>query len=308
MKYGIINFLTNDELSVEVGNSFSRLTTEHLDFLTSSPPELIYAISTTERTVVYEVELPTPLRGRNLEIALWGMLLQILPVSSNEIVWLYRHLDYRRYKLCAIHRDEFARIINWIESKSIPIDIFIPGQLIDNLSQCPDCVPVTSKIHEAKRPARYKKTKVFYATLFLLSLTLIIIVSGRQLKIYQTYISAQNEFDRALRMEIKKQQEIFKQLSAEQALLGKIQEAKPGGHSLGPLLAELTQKLPAYMWITNFSQKNDQVDITVNSAKDDPALYKTLNESRTFQLINLRKSRTGTDRVVFYLKLRSTSL
>ena len=61
------------------------------------------------------------------------------------------------------------------------------------------------------------------------------------------------------------------------------------------------------MWITDYMQKNEQIDLTVNSSKDDASLYQLLNEAAHFQLINLRKARLGTERIVFYLKLRSVA-
>ena len=97
----------------------------------------------------------------------YGLLVQFLPVAESEIRWCYRKVTGGCYKICAIHHEEFEKVLKRIEKEKIRCDCFIPAQAIDNLTQCVASHAVTAQIPAELRPIRFKKSKALYGILLM---------------------------------------------------------------------------------------------------------------------------------------------
>jgi hypothetical protein len=67
---------------------------------------------------------------------------------------------------------------------------------------------------------------------------------------------------------------------------------------------EMPQQLPKHMWITNYVQHGNTIDLTIQSSQDETNFYRHLSQAKSFKIVNLRKSRGGNSTVIFYVKLQ----
>lgn len=282
----------NEWMELEAPGSTRPEEPDFLCFLTHSP-----------KTVVYDISLPASLKRSVEREVLFGELAARLPVPAESVCWFYRACGGGKFRVCAVHREEMARLLEFARSHSLKFDLAIPAVLAETPEEILQVVPGEAPPEEF-RPVRCRGLKNLSLALFALTIVLLgVVISLR----YQDFA---RERDRlagirsAWEKELREERRRFGELSADQELLQELRTAKIDAPFVLPVLGRLTSGLPKTMWVTNYSQNYDSADLTLSASKDEPGLYNQIGENRNYAIVNLRKSRGYNDTVSFFVKLR----
>ena len=282
----------NEWMELEAPGSTRPEEPDFLCFLTHSP-----------KTVVYDIPLPASLKRSVEREVLFGELAARLPVPAESVCWFYRNCGNGLYRVCAVHREEIVRQLEFAASRSLKFDALIPAALADTPETILQVIPGEA-LPGKYRPVRCRGLKNLSLALFALTIVLLgVVISLR----YQDFA---RERDRlagirsAWEKELREERRRFGELSADQELLQELQTAKIDAPFVLPVLGRLTSGLPKTMWVTNYSQNYDSADLTLSASKDEPNLYRLIGENETYAIMNLRKSRGYNDTVSFFVKLR----
>lgn len=282
----------NEWMELEAPGSTRPEEPDFLCFLTHSP-----------QTVVYDISLPASLKRSAEREVLFGELAARLPVPAESVCWFYRACGGGKFRVCAVHREEMGRLLEFARSHSLKFDLAIPAALAETPEEILQVVPGEAPPEEF-RPVRCRGLKNLSLALFALTIVLLgVVISLR----YQDFA---RERDRlagirsAWEKELREERRRFGELSADQELLQELRTAKIDAPFVLPVLGRLTSGLPKTMWVTNYSQNYDSVDLTLSASKDEPNLYRLIGENETYAIMNLRKSRGYNDTVSFFVKLR----
>ena len=282
----------NEWMELEAPGSTRPEEPDFLCFLTHSP-----------KTVVYDISLPASLKRSVEREVLFGELAARLPVPAESVCWFYRNCGNGLYHVCAVHREEIVRQLEFAASRSLKFDALIPAALADTPETILQVIPGEA-LPGKYRPVRCRGLKNLSLALFALTIVLLgVVISLR----YQDFA---RERDRlagirsAWEKELREERRRFGELSADQELLQELRTAKIDAPFVLPVLGRLTSGLPKTMWVTNYSQNYDSVDLTLSASKDEPNLYRLIGENETYAIMNLRKSRGYNDTVSFFVKLR----
>lgn len=282
----------NEWMELEAPGSTRPEEPDFLCFLTHSP-----------KTVVYDISLPASLKRSVEREVLFGELAARLPVPAESVCWFYRNCGNGLYHVCAVHREEIVRQLEFAASRSLKFDALIPAALADTPETILQVIPGEA-LPGKYRPVRCRGLKNLSLALFALTIVLLgVVISLR----YQDFA---RERDRlagirsAWEKELREERRRFGELSADQELLQELRTAKIDAPFVLPVLGRLTSGLPKTMWVTNYSQNYDSADLTLSASKDEPNLYRLIGENETYAIMNLRKSRGYNDTVSFFVKLR----
>lgn len=282
----------NEWMELEAPGSTRPEEPDFLCFLTHSP-----------KTVVYDISLPASLKRSVEREVLFGELAALLPVPAESVCWFYRNCGNGLYHVCAVHREEIVRQLEFAASRSLKFDALIPAALADTPETILQVIPGEA-LPGKYRPVRCRGLKNLSLALFALTIVLLgVVISLR----YQDFA---RERDRlagirsAWEKELREERRRFGELSADQELLQELRTAKIDAPFVLPVLGRLTSGLPKTMWVTNYSQNYDSADLTLSASKDEPNLYRLIGENETYAIMNLRKSRGYNDTVSFFVKLR----
>ena len=327
MHLGIISMEQNGEL-VSVTGVISRkgFVRDSVDMSRdASALDFIYLTAYSARTVIHDVVLPAPLGGRMLGSTLAFGLERILPVDIAEVSWgfLKTDKDNRHFRIFAILRSELNRILSNVIEQQLCCDAFVPAQIF-TMGQAPELSPADNLLiylvrdHGAKnlqldsasiprniRPERYRWLKKIYRALILLSLLAILFLLlarvGRHVDIYAKIRTGEESAAEKMQQA---QLEQGRLLSMQELAL-KVQSANYGRCNIRPILADLAARLPDYMWISDYKQNLDQIDITIISAQDENNMVRIL-ESPLYTFVNMSKAvNPGNQSAVIIVKLRS---
>ncbi len=156
-----------------------------------------------------------------------------------------------------------------------------------NIAPLPDTV----------RPQRFRAFRYSAAALFILVLMLGTVLIAR------SWWDARSRYSRII---VEKQriaskisefkQERFKNKKIDE-LIKKIDETEPGNAEILQCLQTLSQKLPSSMWITMFSTKDEDIDVTICTTKDKDAQsdLSKLGGMPIFSNFSIRSTRRDSD-------------
>ena len=265
--------------------------------------DFICLLGSPVRTVVYDISLPASLKRSAEREVLCGELAARLPVPAESVCWFYRACGGGKFRVCAVHREEMARLLEFARLHSLKFDLAIPAALAETPEEILQVVPGEVPPEEF-RPVRCRGLKNLCLALFALTVVLLGVV------ILLRYQDFARERDRLAGIravwekELREERRRCGELSADQELLQELRTAKIDAPSVLPVLSRLTGILPKTMWLTNYSQNYDSADLTLSASKDEPNLYRLIGENETYAIMNLRKSRGYNDTVSFFVKLR----
>lgn len=269
----------------------------------SEEADFICLLGRPARTVVYDISLPASLKRSAEREVLFGELAARLPVPAESVSWFYRACGDGKFRVCAVHQEEMARLSEFAQAHTLKFDLAIPAALAETPEEILQVVPGEVPPEEF-RPVRCRGLKNFCLGVFALVVVLLgVVVTLR-------YHDFARERDRlagirsAWEKELREERRRFGELSADQELLQELRAAKIDTPPALPVLSRLTPVLPKTMWVTNYSQNHDIADLTISASKDEPDLYRLIGENETYAIMNLRKSRGYNDTVSFFVKLR----
>lgn len=306
MVIGII-VLKKDGTSFFYVNDGKRLKTIERSKLFANTPEAIWVVAECTELIVYKVRIPSETEQSNISQILENELLYLLPLELNDVCWGYRHNVDNEFLIYVMRKDCFTSHLDMIEKNSWCCDFFcpiLPGAPLDDIHKF---IPVTMTVPAKFFPIRNKTYRILYFLLLAAVLILCVCVTYGKYKVFKA------ECEQYKIVSSQKKQE-FKQI---EALLGKLRLEKNIWDHLGelniklssilPILQELSVMLPRHMWITNYVQNGNVIDVTVCSSQDELNFFRLLSKAENFKIVNLRKSRGNNSTVMFYIKLLGDS-
>jgi len=333
MRIGIIEY-TEEEGLTEICCSVSRYNVvRNQDTLgirvISSAYAVIYLVAELPHTAVFDIEIPAPLTGVTLENALRFELEQLIPLPLEQVSWNFRRLSsgIHQFRICATRRDEIDAILEKLAAAGLCCDYVLPSQLLlkPSVTSSAETVspselllgylpgdPTGKKLHlrgdlvpPRLRPPRNRRGRLLYQILTgcaVLLLFLLLVVRFRQFS--SEYRMLQEEHA-VLEQKLQETENFSKQLVQMNELAQRIKDAKIGTASVLPILADLNERLPEYMYLANYQQNADQIDLVIVSTHDDPNLPRILLGSKLYQS-DLRKTVQPDSQVTtFNVTLRS---
>ena len=268
--------------------------------------DVICCIAQFNDLVVYHMTLPQGIERKNIISALLHELEYVLPINFAEIVWGYHADGGNKFSVYVLRKEKFTDIIDLLKKQRLQCDILYPVQNLTSsvTMDFNNFVSVSMNVPKNNRPARNKLLKTFYWLFLIASIVLLIKIQIDKFQVFcQENRKISSIIDQHTRIYRTVQQE-FSKLSAEKKLLKKMNELKFNLQSVFPLMQELSRMLPSHMWITNYAQHGDIIDLTIESSKDEPNFFRHLSGAKNFQIISLRKSRGGNSTIIFYVKLK----
>ncbi len=338
MHFGIIEINRDGELATKTGSVSRRGVYLDADevWRDASSLDVIGLVADTPSTVIHDVVLPAPLKGRNLESALAYELESRLPIPMDQVFWGYRRYgrDNTRFRLFAIRKTVVDALLARVREANLSCDYFVPGQVfndaepmsrewLDNernfspaervLRYLPSdpAVKNLSLLREAVipadiRPVRHRRWKRLYQLLLGLLLVAAFGVLWNRYERFSEDYDTLTERRQQLEHDLEEAAATTRTLVQAKELARKITENKIGSTAVLPLLADLSERLPEYMWLAGYTQSGDMIELTIMSTKDDPDLPRTLSKSTIYQFINQRKTTRPEDQsTTFTVKLRS---
>ena len=267
-------------------------------------PEIIFLAAECSDLMIYDIEIPRCVERKNIELVLNNELSYLLPLEPDEVRWGYKHNSENHFSVYVLKKDRFDSILTIVSKDDLVCDVICPvqpGTLPDNLQKF---IPVTLSVPKENRPVRNKTSRVLYFLLLAISVIIYGLVFWGKYSAFQKEYSVLRSETTAKNRQFKQIQNEFGKLSSEKELLDQLNALNLKLDSLLPLLLELNAMLPKHMWITNYVQHSNTVDLTIQSSQDEPNFYRHLSQAKSFKIVNLRKSRGGNSTVIFYVKLQ----
>ena len=267
-------------------------------------PEMILLAAECPDLMIYDIEVPNGVERKNIESVLKNELSYLLPLELDDVRWGYKHNSGNHFSVYVLKKESFESILSIISQNNLVCDIFcpvLPEPLPDDLQKF---VPITLTIPKENRPVRNKTSRILYFLLLLISVTMCGFIFWSKYSTFQKEYSVLKSATADKNRQFKQIQSDFGKLSTEKELLDQIKGLNLKMNSLLPLLHELNTMLPKHMWITNYVQHGNTIDLTIQSSQDEPNFYRYLSQAKSFKIVNLRKSRGGNSTVIFYAKLQ----
>ena len=298
--------ISKDNALVQRNYQRIRHVWRELAFSGDSHPDeadFVCLLGSPARTVVYDISLPASLKRNAEREVLFGELAARLPVPAESVCWFYRNCGNGLYRVCAVHREEIGRQLEFAASRSLKFDALIPAALADTPETILQAIPGEA-LPGKYRPARCRNLKKLYFALLALTVVLLGVSVFRR---YDDFAGERRKLARIRSLwekELRSERRRFGELSSDRELLAALRAAKLDTPPVSPVLTRLTGELPKTMWVTSYSQNYDSADLTLSASKDEPNLYRLIGENETYAIMNLRKSRGYNDTVSFFVKLR----
>jgi len=170
------------------------------------------------------------------------------------------------------------------------------GEFILREAAAPESLNI-APLPDTMRPRRFRASRYSAAALFILVLLLGTVLIAR------SWWDARARYCRII---VEKQRIVskineFKQEGAKNKkideLIRKIDGTEPGNSEIIQCLQALSQKLPSSMWITMFSTKDDDIDLTICTMKDKDAQadLSKLSGIPVFSSFSIRSTRRDSD-------------
>ena len=267
-------------------------------------PEMILLAAECPDLMIYDIEVPNGVERKNIESVLKNELSYLLPLELDDVRWGYKHNSGNHFSVYVLKKESFESILTTISKNNLVCDIFcpvLPETLPDDLQKF---VPITLTIPKENRPVRNKTSRILYFLLLVISVAICGFLFWGKYSTFQKEYSVLKSATADKNRQFKQIQSDFGKLSSEKELLDQIKASNLKLDSLLPILHELNSLLPKHMWITNYVQHGNTIDLTIQSSQDEPNFYRHLSQAKSFKIVNLRKSRGGNSTVIFYAKLQ----
>ena len=308
MTIGIIQI--DEEKSISFCSSDGKLCRDWTkDSFIKQYFDAIICVVKCNTLMIYDLALPSGIEQKNIVNTLQHELEYLLPLDLSETVWGYQNNGENNFSISVLRKEKFTEICDLLKQSALQCDNFYPVHDISDfdLSAFKRFSPVTMQVSKDIRPVRNKLSKVIYWLLLITATVLLITVYVEKYKVFRkenqqlsAVIAKNTKMFRATQQE-------FGKLSTEKELFDKIGNLKLNLQPVLPVLQELSWMLPAHMWIINYVQHGEIIDITIESSKDEPNFFRHLSGAKSFTIISLRKSRGGNSTVIFYVKLKGGS-
>lgn len=195
-----------------------------------------------------------------------------------------------------------------ISDPAIQTSLFMARQFLCAVDGRMDLYMSPGMQTEELRPARCRTLKRINLFLSIFLIVCICALAARNFKqSWSVYEQLERENQRLSR-QIKDLQKETLQANNEIQLLQRYDELNPGLADLRPVLQEISQRIPSYMWVDSFRFSNGMLDLSVKSEKDDINFFKKLKEGVCYKLVNLRKNRTSHGKTEYSVTLRVEDL
>ena len=193
---------------------------------------------------------------------------------------------------------------NQITDPILQINLFIAQQYFCAVDGKTNLYMNAGMLPENLRPSRCHTLKRINCVLCSLLLLCIGILAYRHFNhSWQTY-SQLNSQNKVLLQQVRQLQKETLRVNQEIELLKHYYELNPGHPDLRPVLREISQKIPSYMWVDSFRFSNGVLELSVKSEKDDINFYKNLKEASCYKLVNLRKNRATQGKTEYSVSLK----
>lgn len=308
MTIGIIQIDEEKQFSFQISDGKVCRDIEKSNFEKQYFDQII-CIAQSDNLMIYNIILPPGIERKNIENALQNELEYLLPLDVSEIVWSFQGNGENHFSIRVLRKEKFSAILESLKQHDLRCDTVYP---VSNLSDFDlTCVktfsPVSMQIPKDIRPVRNKFSKAIYWLLVAIAIFLLAAVYVEKYNFFSkenlqlsTVITQNTKVFRSIQQDLGN-------LSKEKELFDKISNLKLNLQPALPLLQELSQMLPGHMWIINYVQHGEIIDITIESSKDEPNFFRHLSGAKNFKIISLRKSRGGNSTVIFYVKLKGGS-
>ena len=295
MTFGIIHVDDGKPVSFQVTDGRIYRDLEMVDFKEQYFDQVL-CIARFDNLMVYNITLPQGIKRKNIINALKNELNYLLPLDISAIVWCVQFCEENIFSVQVLLKEKFVASIECLKQHNLKCDILYPVLKVSDfdLMSLKNFSSESMQIPKEIRPVRNKLSKMIYWFLFTAAILLFISV----------YIGKYRNFDKENTKAFRVIQQEFSNLSTEKELFEKIGNLKPNLQSVFPVLQDLSQMLPKHMWIINYVQHGEMIDMTIESSKDESNFFRFLSGAKKFQVISLRKSRGGNSSVVFYIKLK----
>lgn len=193
---------------------------------------------------------------------------------------------------------------NQITDPILQINLFIAQQYFCAVDGKTNLYMNAGMLPENLRPSRAHVLKRINCILCSLLLLCIGILAYRHFNhSWQTYSQIQQQ-NKVLLQQVRQLQQETLRVNQELELLKHYHELNPGHPDLRPVLREISQKIPSYMWVDSFRFSNGVLELSVKSEKDDINFYKTLKDATRYKLVNLRKNRATQGKTEYSVSLK----
>ena len=303
MAVGTIVLTESGSLSFHIADGKLSKELEQPRFYACFPEMILLAVECAD-LMIYDIEIPGGVERKNIELVLNNELSYLLPLNFDEVCWGYKQNSENHFSVCVLKKERFDSILTIVSQNSLFCDVIcpvLPETLPDDLRKF---VPVTLTIPKENRPVRNKTSRILYFLLLLISVTMCGFIFWSKYSTFQKEYTVLKSATADKNRQFKQIQSDFGKLSTEKELLDQIKGLNLKMNSLLPLLHELNTMLPKHMWITNYVQHGNTIDLTIQSSQDEPNFYRHLSQAKSFKIVNLRKSRGGNSTVIFYVKLQ----
>lgn len=269
----------------------------------------VWCVAQLNELMIYDIALPAGIEQKNIVNALRHELEYLLPLDLSEIDWGYQNNGKNDFSIYVLRKEKFTEISDLLKQSDLQCDNFYPVRDISVFDRADfkNFFPVTMQLSKELLLVRNKLLKVIYWLLLIVATFLLITVYIGKYKVFiketqrlSAVIAQNTKMFRTTQLD-------FGKLSTEKELFDKIGNLKLNLQPILPVLQELSQMLPAHMWIINYVQHGEVIDITIESRKDEPNFFRHLSGAKSFKVISLRKSRGGNSTVIFYVKLKGCS-
>lgn len=303
MAVGTIILTESGTLSFYIADGKLSKELEQPSFYACFPDMILLAVECAD-LMIYDIEVPGGVERKNIELVLNNELSYLLPLNLDEVCWGYKQNSENHFSVCVLKKERFDSILTKVSQDNLFCDVIcpvLPETLPDDWRKF---VPVTLTIPKENRPVRNKTSRILYFLLLAISVVMYGLVFWGKYSAFQKEYSVLKSETTAKNRQFKQIQNEFGKLSSEKELLEQVNALNLKLDSLLPLLQELNAMLPKHMWITNYVQHSNTVDLTIQSSQDEPNFYRHLSQAKSFKIVNLRKSRGGNSTVIFYVKLQ----
>ena len=198
--------------------------------------------------------------------------------------------------------------LNQLSDPVIQINLFIAKQYLCSVNGKSDLYMSRNMQQAYLHPLRCHTLKQINLFLCSILLLVICIMTFKHFSYsYQIYSQLKTQ-NKTLSQRIRELQRETLRVNEEVQLLQRYDELNPGHPDLRPVLLEITQKIPSYMWIDSFRFSNGTLELSVKSEKDDINFYKNLKEASRYKLVNLRKNRATQGKTEYSVTLKVETL
>ncbi|UDQ98316.1 hypothetical protein AAEX28_15225 [Lentisphaerota bacterium WC36G] len=146
-------------------------------------------------------------------------------------------------------------------------------------------------LSEKMKPTRFRTLRKINVLLIIITIFFISLIAYNQYQCSnKKYYNIQGK-NNLLKNKLKKLQLELGNINKKVELLESYNELNAGNMKFALPLCELTDKIPVHMWAKSLRMVNNNINLTLESTKDDVKFYSVMKDAKYYKLVNLRKRR-----------------